>query len=283
MMLTMSFAKLFGQVYEEVDRLMNVAVRDTVSRKAAKILGPSARATDALLTNYEPIAVAQQMTLVIHCLLSKLEVRELQSLKFKDRDATPNFHWLKTVTSRMSFVMISEILRHQDVAQRAQVIELLIKAADCCFNMGNFDTMLTICSVLNHTAIHRLKLTWARVSKKMPGRWETLQEKVGVGGRNLDRLQNDLQPPCVPCVASILKHLINIHEEPTYLPETELVNMNKLRKNAKVLQMVQQARQTPYLIPVDSALVLLLLSNPLYPTEDTCYERSTELEAKKPS
>src|SRR5690554_2053617 len=100
---------------------MNVAVRDAVSQKAAKLLGASNRHAGALLTNYEAIAVSHQMTLVIHCLLAKLETRELQSMKFKDKDVTPNFHWLKTVTGRMSFVLVSEVLRHEDVAQRAQV------------------------------------------------------------------------------------------------------------------------------------------------------------------
>jgi son of sevenless-like protein len=267
--------------YDEVDRLVGVTVKQQLAAKAAKILGPASHFMENTLLNYEPLHVAQQLTLLTHCLFTKLDTEEFLGMRFRDKEQAPNFHWLKTVTHRISFVLLSEILRYSDIDKRARVISILIRVAEICMNMNNLDSVSSITSVLGKDAVHRLKLTWAKVQKLAPQRWDMLNEATGVAGRNLEKAQQTLQPPCVPCVGIMLKHLVNIHEEPLQLTEHQLLNFNKIRKAGRVVRLLELSIQTPYLFTPDSTLLLFLLSHPIYSLEDDCWARSIELESKK--
>ena len=161
-----------------------------------------------------PVQMAQQLTLVLHCLLCFIPVKELLSRNFKDSALTPHFHLLKETSRRISFAFASEILLHSGEAERAQTILFLIHTAECCYRARNLEATVIIVTCLEMTAIYRLKKTWAVVEEIAPGRWASLKAFVGTGGRNFDSKQQNMQSPCVPVIGTLLRHIINITEEP---------------------------------------------------------------------
>jgi len=265
----------------EVDRIIAVTVRKQT--KAAKLLGGGDTNSDRnVFVDFEPMEVAQQLTLLMHTLFIRVPLSELLHMNFREQETAPNFHWLKVVANRISFAFVSEILAQEDVTQRALVMERLIRIAELCLNMRNFDSLVTIVSVLGTSAIHRLRNSWTKVAKRIPGRWENMKEVAGVAGRNLQSMMNDAASPAVPCVGVVLKNLINFNEEPNSVgDENDLINFHKMRKIGEVLRQWQDHQETPYIFEPVPEILNLLLRKPTYQNEDQCWARSQDLEAKK--
>ena len=51
----------------------------------------------------------------------------------------------------------------RDLKRRAQLTELLVRTAEQCLEMNNYDSTMLIVSVLANSAVHRLANTWAEV------------------------------------------------------------------------------------------------------------------------
>lgn len=63
----------------------------------------------------------------------------------------------------------TEILQWDDVNMRVAVIEKWVAVADICRCLHNYNAILEITSSLNRSSIFRLKKTWLKVSKQVPG------------------------------------------------------------------------------------------------------------------
>ena len=58
------------------------------------------------------------------------------------------------------WVLMSEILRHEALKERARVVSLLVRVAESCLQMNNYDSAMVVVSLLEQAPIHRLKKTW---------------------------------------------------------------------------------------------------------------------------
>jgi hypothetical protein len=81
----------------------------------------------------------------------------------KGPDAAPNIHALTSLSTRISYLIVTEICHHYEVTERAECIIRAIKIADALFNMSDFNGMVAVLTALDHSAIHqtRLKKSWS--------------------------------------------------------------------------------------------------------------------------
>ncbi len=252
--------------------------------KASKLLGRSesqmVQATK--LSAHSPQKLAQQLTLLVHTFFCEIPVEEFVDNRYRDLETGANFQRMKAMSNKLSFVLMSCVLAEEDMMERARVIKLLIQTAENCLFLENFDVFVSIISVLGSSAIHRLKQTWAKVDKLLPGKWDAIQKASGGAGRGLEKKMGILKPPCVPCIGLLLRMLINLNEEPSRT-DAGLTNFHKLRKIGAVFQQVENAKSAPYTFAPDLELLGLLAADPAYRTEDEAWDRSRAIEAKLPT
>jgi ankyrin repeat protein len=262
---------------------------DTVAKKldhnhtkANKMLGRQTTFTPKKKTKISEFSsedLAQQLTLLTHVMFCEIPVTEFVDNKYKSFETGPNFQRMKAMSNKLSFFLISAILQEEDVTARANVIKLLIQTAENCLGLENFDMFVSIISVLGSSAIHRLKQTWIKLDKLLPGKWAAIQKASGGAGRNLEKKMNMLKPPCVPCIGLLLRMLINLDEEPGR-NDHGMINFHKLRKIGGVLRMIESAKSVPYSFALDSELLPMFTGNPEFGNEDDCWNQSKAIEEK---
>ena len=116
--------------------------------------------------------------------------------------------------------------------------------------MNNFDFAVIILGVLECTAIYRLKATWEKVEKLIPGKRAEFKKLVGIAGRNVCALMSKCLPPMVPYLGLYLQKMINLHEVPSQLDCGHL-NISKYRGIAHILFSYQEAQKVDFKIDID--------------------------------
>jgi hypothetical protein len=185
--------------------------------------------------------------LIMHSLLFHLPPSEFLRYKhFKSSHLSPNYHLMKSISNHFIFLFASEILKYSNttahtatatatdtagpvggrtssVTQRASIILFLIHTAECCLKLRNLEIVSVIMSCLEMISIYRLRETWKIVEDTVPGKWRTLKSYVGPCGKNLNIELLKLKSPNVPSMSNLMKHLVNLTEEPSFC---DLTNTN---------------------------------------------------------
>lgn len=143
--------------------------------------------------------------------------------------------------------------------------------------MNNFDFAVIVLGVLESTPIYRLKATWEKVEKLVPGKRDEFKKIVGIAGRNVASLMSKCAPPLVPYVGCFLQKLVNLNEVPSTL-ENGHVNVTKFRGIAFILNSHHEAQKVSYKIQIDAVFQTLLIAPTKWTTEDEFVARSRELE-----
>ena len=63
-------------------------------------------------------------------------------------------------TNDLSAWVNTEVLKRESLKERVDTLELFIKIAQNCFELRNFNAVLTILAGMQSSAIDRLKKTW---------------------------------------------------------------------------------------------------------------------------
>jgi hypothetical protein len=66
-----------------------------------------------------------------------------------------------------SCLVVSEIVRRQNLQERASCIEKWAAIADICRCMHNYNGVLQICAAFVNSAIYRLRKTWEKIPKQV--------------------------------------------------------------------------------------------------------------------
>jgi len=148
--------------------------------------------------------------------------------------------------------------------------------------MNNFELLVIILGVLECTAVYRLKLTWACVEKKVPGRRKKFKDIVGIGGRNVRSLMQNVQPPLVPYLGVYMQQMINLYEMPSKYKhedcEGEHINLSKYRNILKVLHSHTKSQVKYFDLQVNEVIQKCLQKPTAMCTEDMFLRMSAELE-----
>jgi hypothetical protein len=110
--------------------------------------------------------LAAHLTMLTHMLFSRVQFSEYLDGNFGHRSTSPNYHLLKEFVNRIEYVLTSEIIRHPALKERAAAMALLVRTAEVCLTMNNYDTPVILVAVLGNNAVHRLQKSWNAVSCK---------------------------------------------------------------------------------------------------------------------
>ncbi|CRL03296.1 CLUMA_CG016280, isoform A [Clunio marinus] len=143
------------------------------SSNSSSIVSTLTHQTDISEMCSSPLILAHQLT---HIELERLShigpeefvqafTKEHPSIEtsFKDLKKTRNLESYVTWFNRLSYLVATDVIKHQKKKQRARIIEFWIETARESFNIGNFNSLMAIIAGLNMSPISRLKKTWAKI------------------------------------------------------------------------------------------------------------------------
>lgn len=207
------------------------------------------------ITEWSPIEIARQMTLIEYEIFSRIKPRECFKLGWSKPDRhTRSPHIVKLVEqlNKVSAWIATMIIREDTPKKRGALIKHWIMVAKECRSLNNFDGIFTVMGALNNSSIRRLKKSWETISQKKMKILAELEDLVSVSG-NSKAMRNAIlvsEPPCVPYIGLFLTDLTFIEEGNNDMTKNNLINYSKRRKIAKVIANVRLLQQKPYQIYV---------------------------------
>jgi hypothetical protein len=213
--------------------------------------------------------------------------------------------------------LLNEILKLSTVTSRAETIKYLLLCGFISIEtMNNFDLVVLIQGVLERTPIYRLKQTWERVEKMIPNKRMEFKKLVGICGKNVGNLMNKSVPPMIPYLGTIMQWIMNNHEIPSLLPQSEEkkdqeqqkpevaqerqghepdegssdveagdvtkecvhLNISKHRHLAMIIQTFETGQKIPYTIDNDLKIQKIVFQPIQWTGEESTQMRSVELE-----
>lgn len=245
------------------------------------------------LLDIEYIELARQLTLrefEFYCQISKLscihKVWGKKSGLSEPYDSITSF--IKASNQLTNFVAYM-ILRKPDARKRVQVIRFFVQVAEKCRQYNNFSSMTAIISALYSSPIHRLKKTWAYVSK------DTLTQLQGMNklmnsSRNFNEYRDMLKfigsEPCVPFFGVYLSDLTFVyHGNPDFLlNRNRMVNFAKRSKTVDIVTGIDRFKRIGYNFhKVPEIQTYLDLWFDKCPTIEEQYQLSLNLEPREVS
>eukprot|EP01117_Protostelium_nocturnum_P012300 TRINITY_DN4527_c0_g1_i1.p1 TRINITY_DN4527_c0_g1~~TRINITY_DN4527_c0_g1_i1.p1 ORF type:complete len:1113 (+),score=446.73 TRINITY_DN4527_c0_g1_i1:200-3538(+) len=211
------------------------------------------------IDDFDPYAIALQMTLIDHELLQKIKPQEFLDKAFSYPDRSPNYTNMANQWNTTTSWVISEILKREKVQKRASVLSHLIKIAEMCRSMNNFNGAYAILVALNHFTISRLEKTWERLTKKSLTQMDSLSSLFEMSS-NYKTYRNTLASsniPIIPYIGLVPKDITSLEESPTKLP-SGLINVGKLRNLSKSVNQIRQYQSSKFKIDPNPELSVYL-------------------------
>ncbi|XP_013966145.1 ral guanine nucleotide dissociation stimulator-like [Canis lupus familiaris] len=145
------------------------------------------------LMAFPPKLVAEQLTSIDADLFKKVQPQQCLGSIWSKRNEPGYEHLTCTVSATISqFNNVANCVittclgnAHMTARDRAVVVEHWIKVAKACQALRNYSSMHAILSALQSVSIHRLKNTWAKVSRKKIRTFKKLCSKDNPQSRNL--------------------------------------------------------------------------------------------------
>ncbi|CAD7690695.1 unnamed protein product [Nyctereutes procyonoides] len=145
------------------------------------------------LTAFPPQLVAEQLTSIDADLFKKVQPQQCLGSIWSNRNEPGYEHRTCTVSATVSqFNNVANCVittclgtAHMTARDRALVLEHWIKVAKACRTLRNYSSLHAILSALQSVSVHRLKNTWARVSRKKIRTFNKLCSQDNPQSRNL--------------------------------------------------------------------------------------------------
>eukprot|EP01080_Neovahlkampfia_damariscottae_P001247 gene1247-11336_t len=229
------------------------ATQTTFSKEADPSIIPKdlKSSTVFVFTQWDPLEIARQITLIEYSIFRKITPKECFNLSWtkKNKEQTsPNIVELTKRFNDLSYWFATLIVKEEDLKSRIKVLSHVVKVITACQSINNFNAVTTINGALNNAAIHRLKKTFDGLSKEERKKLQETNELVSnTGSYKLmrDALANSA-PPTIPYLGVFLTDLTFIEEGATDTTKVGLINFGKRRLFADVLLKIQLLQQQPY-------------------------------------
>eukprot|EP01102_Stenamoeba_stenopodia_P009133 TRINITY_DN2679_c0_g1_i1.p1 TRINITY_DN2679_c0_g1~~TRINITY_DN2679_c0_g1_i1.p1 ORF type:complete len:917 (-),score=231.43 TRINITY_DN2679_c0_g1_i1:139-2889(-) len=255
-----------------------VAAQKVDSKKPAK------KKEKKSFIDFNPVAIAQQLTLMEFDRFKKINTRELLFKHFQDPNTSPALHDCIQYFNKLSMWVSSEIVSTPNIRQRGSLLSRFIEFAQALRKLNNFNSLMSVMSALQHSAITRLKQTWKLISPKHLQIYEQLCDLASLDGNHgAYRLAiQRASPPYIPYQGLYLKDLTFIEEKPTVM-DNDHINFGKLNHLAKIVSSVQHAQEVPYKNLNTDPSIQALLEDLTVLDEATIYQLSRSIEARQTS
>ncbi|KAJ6240661.1 ras guanine nucleotide exchange factor i-related [Anaeramoeba flamelloides] len=228
--------------------------------------------------------IARQLTLLDHNIYNKIRPAELLNLawsKAKYRHRAQNvlafIHRFNTLSSWIA----TEVLKHDRVRKRATVANYFITIAQHLRNINNFNSLISIFSGLNSSAIHRLKFTFQECGTRTMELKENFQTEMSSeqSYKRYRHILHGANPPCVPYLGVYLTDLTFIEDgNPNKIDG--LINFSKRKLVYAVIEEIQRYQSKPYSFqPVHQ--IQTRLEKLSFDDQSTLYKKSLQYEPRK--
>lgn len=162
----------------------------------------------------------------------------------------PITNFIKASNQLTNFVAYM-ILRKDDAKKRVRAIRYFVQVAEKCRQYNNFSSMTAIISALYSSPIHRLKKTWAYVSRDILTQLQNMNRLMN-STRNFNEYRDVLKfigsEPCVPFFGVYLSDLTFIyHGNPQHLlNRTRMINFAKRAKTVQIVEGIDRFQKIGY-------------------------------------
>lgn len=207
------------------------------------------------LTDIEYVELARQLTLRefnLYCNISKLSsIHKVWGKRSGLNESIDNItNFIKASNQLTNFVAYM-ILRKEDIRKRVPVIRFFVQVAEKCRAYNNFSSMTAIISALYSSPIHRLKKTWAIVSRDTMSLLQNMNKLMN-SSRNFNEYRDMLKfiglEPCVPFFGVYLSDLTFVlHGNPdNLLNRMRMINFAKRAKTVDIVTDIDRFKRIGY-------------------------------------
>lgn len=207
------------------------------------------------LQDIDYIEFARQITIrefLLFCQINKLAcINKVWGKKSGLQETIePITNFIKVSNQLTNFVAYM-ILRKDDAKKRVRAIRYFVQVAEKCRQYNNFSSMTAIISALYSSPIHRLKKTWAYVSRDILTQLHNMNRLMN-STRNFNEYRDVLKfigsEPCVPFFGVYLSDLTFIyHGNPQYLlNRTRMINFAKRSKTVEIVEGIDRFQKIGY-------------------------------------
>eukprot|EP01098_Paradermamoeba_levis_P016727 TRINITY_DN9231_c0_g1_i1.p1 TRINITY_DN9231_c0_g1~~TRINITY_DN9231_c0_g1_i1.p1 ORF type:complete len:652 (-),score=199.83 TRINITY_DN9231_c0_g1_i1:128-2083(-) len=194
--------------------------------------------------------IARQLTLVEFEIYSSIKASELLNQSWnkpKLKHRSPNVLQMIARFNDLSNWVTATILKEERLKSRARMWAKLIKIAEHCHNLNNFNSLMAIIAGINNSAVHRMKFTKEELPSRVNKTFTEL-EKVMNNDQAYKVYRDHLSrvdPPCIPYLGVYLTDLTFIEEGNPDITQN-LINFAKRRLIYHVIAQIQQYQQKGY-------------------------------------
>lgn len=207
------------------------------------------------LQDIDYIEFARQITIrefLLFCQINKLAcINKVWGKKSGlQENIEPITNFIKASNQLTNFVAYM-ILRKEDAKKRVRSIRYFVQVAEKCRQYNNFSSMTAIISALYSSPIHRLKKTWAYVSRDILTQLHNMNRLMN-STRNFNEYRDVLKfigsEPCVPFFGVYLSDLTFIyHGNPQHLlNRTWMINFAKRAKTVEIVEGIDRFQKIGY-------------------------------------
>lgn len=206
------------------------------------------------ITDFDPLELARQLTLMASKVFNEIQADELLSLEWNKKNTARarNVRYMCIMNTDVAHVVGDTILQPDDAKKRALVIKHWTKVAQRCLELNNYESLMAIMCSLNSSVVQRLRRTWEAVSKKTRARLDALNAVVDFS-RNQASLRRRLESPAAPCLPFLGIYLTDLTFADAGNPARRdlpgrpmsVVNFDKHARMARIVAHVQKY-QVPY-------------------------------------
>lgn len=215
--------------------------------------------------------VARQLTIIASrrfCAIRSFELLDQGWLKGGSRrggeegggsEDSRNVRALSELSNQITAWVAETVLYERETRRRAGLLKHIIKIAEKCQHLGNYDTLMAILAALNSTAIERLRRTWEFVPNRSKVTLAELR-RITDHSRNYAEYRAKLRatsPPCTPFLGVYLTDLVftgdgNPDVRRQLIPDKDpsvspirIINFDKYAKISAIIRDLQRF-QMPY-------------------------------------
>ncbi|KAJ3435491.1 ras guanine nucleotide exchange factor i-related [Anaeramoeba flamelloides] len=228
--------------------------------------------------------IARQISIIDFDIFSKIRPAELLNCAWSKEKLKHRAKNVLKMTNRfnaMSEWVATLIIKPERVRQRVKVLKKFINIAHHLYNLNNFNSLISVLSGINSSAVHRLSFTFEELKPKLTETYEKLKTLTS-GKDNYKNYREVLKKselPCIPFLGFYQTDLTFIEDgNPDYIDG--LINFSKRTLVYDIIFDIQNYQVKSYNLHPVYQIALFLNKFPRM-DKKTLYQMSLEREPRK--
>eukprot|EP01103_Thecamoeba_quadrilineata_P011341 TRINITY_DN2685_c0_g1_i3.p1 TRINITY_DN2685_c0_g1~~TRINITY_DN2685_c0_g1_i3.p1 ORF type:complete len:747 (-),score=137.26 TRINITY_DN2685_c0_g1_i3:22-2262(-) len=240
--------KILQKLHNEPDWALKIQGRSRLTDRSE-----SYDVSNSFMSDFKEEDIVQQLAIISYDVMVRITPSEFLKVRWSKSNklsTAPNIVNCINRFNIMSGWYAHMILKQQVPEKRAQLIMLLIRLAELCEKLKNYNSLMELLSGLHFGCISRLKRTWRLIPQKTLDLFNQLS-KMMTPLRNYQyyrKLMNNIQKddPYVPFLGVFLADFTFMEEANPDHDEEGNVNMEKICMMGNHIRTFRRFSQRPY-------------------------------------